>query len=149
MKRSVRDQWYAFYSIYRACMKFTNGDIYVENGLKDALCVLFARYAGLSVVLNQRDPEIRKDYPIFLRKRLHEMDVRKRLRYPKVEWLEKITDKLADQGILSTPSEVAETRAKIIKLMREKGAEKGIDLPADDEEMLGLLRKSPPPTAKE
>ena len=88
----------------------------------------------------------RSHIPTFLRKRLLEGHKKRRLYAGHPEWAErdkKVAHLCRDaHGIEVTPTEVAEVRRKVINLARRTAAELDVRLPADDEDVLRLLKKT-------
>lgn len=149
-KPNARDKWVAFHRLWR--LSHRKGDsCWLDGNATDCFRVLWADWRPRMLLDDDReDPLItRRSMPLFLRKRFLELDRKRRL-YGECmaewgRWQERdrrVAAKVRnEQGIEVTPAEVAETRRKVINLARRKAAERGLDLPEDDEELLDLLRE--------
>ena len=140
---TARDRWLAFYRLYRLSM---GRGAHEDMAALDAFRVLFRDWRWLRLVEAEEQSPSRVHAPPFLRRRLLAHERARRLYGNHPEWAER--DKLVanvvrnEHGIEVTPDEVAEVRRKVITIARRKAAEQGIAVPADDEELLKLLKAS-------
>ena len=140
-KPTARDRWLAFYRLYRLSM---GHGAFQDMAAVDAFRTLFRDWRFIRLLESEERSPSRAHVPRFLRRRLLDMDRRRRLHGDHPEWAER--DKAVanhvhnEHGMEVTPDEVAAVRRKIITIARQKAAEQGIAVPADDEELLRLLK---------
>lgn len=144
-KPTPRERWKALYRLYRIAHKIDEDRN--AHDASDCLRVLgFNSWiAGLSDARSEAEAYPRSAIPLFLRKRVLDMAIRKRLYGKHPEWEErdkKVAAHLRNTGMEVTPREVGEVRQKLLRVARDKAVECGFDLPNDDEKILKLLKTS-------
>lgn len=145
MKPTARDRWKAIHRLWRlACGRDPECDLAAE----DCFRVLISDWRWIHLLgeggAKTGGPVNRSIYPTALRKRLLDMDRRRRLYGNRqVEWQARdkaVAHKLREEGREVLPSEVAEVRRKVINIAKRVAAENDCPLPDDDEEILEIIR---------
>jgi hypothetical protein len=142
-KPNARDRWKAFHRLWR----IANGHgAYQDIQVGESFRVLFGGWRCVRL-LDSSDGDgmvNRSHLPKFLRKHLLETYRRQRLYAGHYEWMDrdkKTANLVRDRhGIEVTPTEVAEVRRKVIRLARDTAARLDMKLPADDADVLRLLK---------
>lgn len=138
---TLRERWIAFHRLYRIVSKHERWAS-SEPTLSDSLRVFSPRWTAL---MNCEGDTIgSRARPKFLRRSLIEGERRRRLHGNHPEWSERdkvVANLVRNQhGMEVTPDEVAVVRRKVINIARKKAVELGITLPADDGDVLRLLK---------
>lgn len=139
---TAREHWTAFYRLWRIARKA--GAAGTESG--ECFRVLFPDWRFIQLLDSDTECQLvnAKRFPPFIRRDFAERRRRKRLYGNHPEWVARdkiVAQKVRDRhGMEVTPLEVAQTRRKIINMAREKAAEMGVKVPADDDELLRLLK---------
>jgi hypothetical protein len=143
-KPTARDRWKAFHRLWR----IANGHgAYQDIQVGESFRVLFGGWRCVRLLDSEETDGLvdRSKYPKFLRKQLLETARRQRLYAGHYEWMDrdkKVANAVREaHGMEVTPDEVAETRRKVIRLARETAARLDYRLPADDEDLLRLLKE--------
>lgn len=143
----MREQWRAFYRLYRLSRK-TERPNGLMSGLFDSLRVLgFHDWVAMA---NQREGPTDKSVPAFLRRKILEMARKRRLYGQQLElWdaLRPLDQKAArkvssEMGIEMTPDEVAEIRHRVVRSARRLAEEHGVAVPADEIGMLRMISRA-------
>ena len=140
---NARDRWRAFHRLWR----IAHGHGAFQD-IEAGICfrVMFRDWRAVRLMESEKsDGYVNNSrVPKFLRERLLRHRIRKRLHGNHLEWDErdrKVARTLREQqGIEVTPIEVAEVRRKVINIARAKAAELGLEMPADDAELLQMLK---------
>ena len=144
-KPTVRDRWVAFYRLWRTGHK---NDLWHDSNTVDCFRILFGRSVWIGLMHTDDGVALggcRKDYPLFLRRRLLDGEKRRRLHGNHPEWAERdklVANKLRGQGMEVLPTEVAEVRRKAIDKIRSVAASKSIPVPEDDDVLLKQLSRA-------
>ena len=144
-KPTARDKWKAFHRLWRLSQGHgAEQDIAAGQAFR----VLFNNWRAILLLDTDRcDPLVdRSHVPTFLRKQMLDLYVRRRLYGGHPEWAERdkrVANAVRAEGIEVTPREVAEVRAKVIRLARQRAAEMDVKIPDDDEDLLRLLKPRP------
>lgn len=142
LKPTARDRWTAFYRLWRIAQGHG-----AHQDMAADLCfrVLLSDWRWIRLLDGRESDGLvdRSRVPMFLRKKLLDIHRKQRLYAGHYEWQErdkKVAHLVREQhGLEVTPTEVAETRRKVIQLARAKAAEMDYAIPDDDEELLKLL----------
>lgn len=141
-KPTMRECWTAFYRLYRLSHGHgANQDMEAT----DCMRILWKNWSWFRLIETNVPSVSRVGWPVFLRRRFLKMDERRRLHGQYLEWLERdqsVSRQMCAEGTEMTPLEVARVRVKTLKMVREKAAEIGCDLPMDDEDLLRWLKKA-------
>ena len=141
---TARDRWRAFSRLWRLAHRH---GVYQDMAATECFQVLYADWRYVWLLDEERGDGLvdRSHIPTFLRKRLLAHHKKQRLYAGHYEWVErdkKVANLCRDvHGIEVTPTEVAEVRRKVINLARSKAVTLGVRLPADDEDVLRLLKE--------
>ena len=143
LKPTTRDKWRAFHRLWRLAHG-RGGYQDIEAG--ECFRVLFGGWRSIRLMDGSDSDGLvdRSHLPKFLRKSLLEGHRKRRLYAGHYEWVER--DKVTanrcrdEHGIEVTPDEVAEVRRKVIRLARERAAAMDVPVPADDDDLLRLIR---------
>ena len=141
---TTRDRWRCFYRLYRMAVK---REEHLDGGASHCLRVLLPNSSPrLLRVLLESEPTIggRSHYPMVIRKKLLDIERRKRLYGKGYQFLERdkfVARMLAQDGKEMTPEQVAETRISITRKLRAFAAERGWELPADDVALFDYLKR--------
>ena len=141
---TARDRWQAFSRLWRLAHRH---GAYQDMAATECFQVLFPSWRSIQLIDGDASDHMvnRSHIPAFLRRRLLEGHKKRRLYAGHYEWVErdkKVAHLCRDvHGIEVTPAEVAEVRRKVINLARAKAAEMDVRLPADDEDVLRLLKE--------
>lgn len=136
-KPTDREKWTAFYRLYRMTQRGRNAEACMEAA--DCLRILMADWSWLLLVQSSGTMLTGPMVPKFLRYKFLEIAKRKRLYGEGYKWLDRsklVAMQMHEQGIEVTPEEVAETRLKVIRMIRDKANADNIRIPEDDEELL-------------
>jgi hypothetical protein len=142
-KPTAREKWQAFHRLWRLAQ---GHGVYQDAEAVDCFRVLFPNWRPIQLLNGLESDGLvdRSHMPKFLRKQLLEGHRRQRLYAGHYEWMErdkKVANLCREQhGIEVTPDEVAETRRKLIRLARDTAAEMDVKVPADDEDLLRMLK---------
>lgn len=144
---TARQKWVAFYRLWRIALGHGG---WQDMDAGQCFRVLFGSWRMILLLDSQESDGLvdRSRLPKCIRKQLLENIKRRRLYAGHYEWMER--DKVvANQcrnihGIEVTPEEVAEVRRKVIQTARRVAAEQDVKLPADDDEVLRILKPQSP-----
>lgn len=142
-KPTARDRWTAFYRLWR--LAHGHGP-YHDMDANMCFRVLFSDWEPIHLLdaLETDGYVDRAHVPTFIRKDSLRIRRKQRLYAGHYEWIERdkvVANRLrAEHGMEVTPLEVAETRRKVINEARRIAAEQDFAVPADDEELLRLLK---------
>jgi hypothetical protein len=138
-KPTAREKWLAFHRLYRLSL---GRGVHQDMAAIDCFRVLWANWSMLRLCEAEENSPSRTELPAFLRRRLLESDRRRRLHGRHWEFLERdqaVARQLCESGQETTPAEVAAVRCKMIRHVRQKAAELGVTVPADDGDLIAWI----------
>ncbi len=140
-KPTARERWVAFHRLFRLA---SGHGAHHDIAAGECFRVLFGSWRAIQMLEDSpADPIPLHKVPKCLRSLIIKGRIRDRLYGDHPEWRERdqeVVAKLRDQGVEATPEEVNTVRRKVLRIAREKAIEHGIDLPADDNEVLRIIK---------